>query len=127
MGAAASEARAASLLAGLDFSAPMQGMPTRDLSGGWRMRVSLACALFVGMTPMTVLMLDEPTNHLDLRTLAWLEKTLAEFPEHSSLVVVSHDRRFLDTICSDIIHLTTQQLRYYRGNYTSFEEQRMER
>jgi ATP-binding cassette subfamily F protein 1 len=95
----------------------MQGRATRKFSGGWRMRVSLARALF--MEP-TLLMLDEPTNHLDLNAVIWLNSYLQSWKK--TLLIVSHDQSFLDDVCTDVIHLDSQKLFYYRGNYNDFKK-----
>uniref|UniRef100_V9KKN6 ATP-binding cassette sub-family F member 1 n=1 Tax=Callorhinchus milii TaxID=7868 RepID=V9KKN6_CALMI len=116
-GAASAEAKARRILAGLGFNPEMQNRQTRKFSGGWRMRVSLARALF--MEP-TLLMLDEPTNHLDLNAVIWLNNYLQSWKK--TLLIVSHDQGFLDDVCSDIIHLDNQRLYYYRGNYNSFKK-----
>ncbi|XP_054033185.1 ATP-binding cassette sub-family F member 1 [Dryobates pubescens] len=116
-GAAAAEAKARRILAGLGFNPEMQNRATRKFSGGWRMRVSLARALF--MEP-TLLMLDEPTNHLDLNAVIWLNNYLQGWKK--TLLVVSHDQGFLDDVCTDIIHLDSQRLFYYRGNYMTFKK-----
>jgi ATP-binding cassette subfamily F protein 3 len=116
------EARAAAILAGLSFPPDAQQRPTRSFSGGWRMRVALARALFV--VP-DLLLLDEPTNHLDLSAVIWLEATLQAWP--TTLLLVSHARDFLDNVCSDIIHLHSRRLTAFKGNYMSFEMQRAER
>ncbi|KAL5761321.1 hypothetical protein ACOSQ2_020159 [Xanthoceras sorbifolium] len=116
LGSDAAEAQASKILAGLGFTKDMQGRPTRSFSGGWRMRISLARALF--MQP-TLLLLDEPTNHLDLRAVLWLEEYLCRWKK--TLVVVSHDRDFLNTVCNEIIHLHDQKLHFYRGNFDDFE------
>ncbi|KAF8670890.1 hypothetical protein HU200_050155 [Digitaria exilis] len=96
----------------------MQAKPTAKHSGGWRMRISLARALF--MQP-TLLLLDEPTNHLDLRAVMWLEEYLCTQWKNKTLVVVSHDRDFLNAVCTDIINLHEKKLDYYRGNFDDFE------
>ncbi|KAF8091135.1 hypothetical protein N665_0452s0006 [Sinapis alba] len=116
LGSDAAEAQASKILAGLGFTKDMQVRPTKSFSGGWRMRISLARALFV---QPTLLLLDEPTNHLDLRAVLWLEEYLCRWKK--TLVVVSHDRDFLNTVCTDIIHLHDQNLHFYRGNFDGFE------
>ncbi|XP_062008946.1 ABC transporter F family member 4-like [Rosa rugosa] len=116
MGSDAAEAQASKILAGLGFTKDMQGRPTKSFSGGWRMRISLARALFV---QPTLLLLDEPTNHLDLRAVLWLEEYLCRWKK--TLVVVSHDRDFLNTVCTEIIHLHDLKLQFYRGNFDDFE------
>lgn len=117
IGAAAAEAKARRILAGLSFTPEMQNRPTKRFSGGWRMRVSLARALF--MEP-TLLMLDEPTNHLDLNAVIWLNNYLQGWKK--TLLIVSHDQSFLDDVCTDIVHLDNQKLYYYRGNYLTFKK-----
>ncbi|KAG0561004.1 hypothetical protein KC19_9G029700 [Ceratodon purpureus] len=117
LGTDAAEARASKILAGLGFSVAMQGRATKSFSGGWRMRISLARALF--MQP-TLLLLDEPTNHLDLRAVMWLEQYLERWKK--TLIVVSHDREFLNSVSTDIIHLHDLKLLTYKGNFAAFEE-----
>lgn len=117
IGADSAEARARRILSGLGFTVEMQSRPTNQFSGGWRMRVSLARALF--MAP-TLLMLDEPTNHLDLNAVIWLDNYLQQWKK--TLLVVSHDQQFLDNVCTDIIHLDQQKLFNYKGNYSSFKK-----
>lgn len=110
------EARAGMLLHGLGFSKEMMSKKTKDLSGGWRMRVSLAQALFV---KPTLLLLDEPTNHLDLEACVWLEDYLSTY--EYCMVVVSHSQDFLNGVCTHIMHLTEKKgLTTYTGNYDSF-------
>lgn len=99
------ESRAAQILSGLQFTPEMQAGPTSALSGGWRMRVSLAAALFI---EPDVLMLDEPTNHLDLEAVLWLESYLCQYKH--TLIVVSHDRGFLNEICTDIMEFKNLKL-----------------
>ncbi|WPT16042.1 ABC transporter F family member 4 [Picochlorum sp. SENEW3] len=117
LGGASAEARASKILHGLGFNEEMQKRSTNLFSGGWRMRISLARALYI---QPTVLLLDEPTNHLDLRAVLWLEEYLTRWKK--TLVVVSHDRDFLNSITTDIIHLHDEKLHYYRGNFAQFEE-----
>ncbi|KAG5511881.1 hypothetical protein JKF63_07706 [Porcisia hertigi] len=115
------ESRAATILHGLSFTQEMMNSPTKQLSGGWRMRVALARALFV---EPDVLLLDEPTNHLDLFAVLWLEQFLKDWQK--TLIVVSHSRTFLNNVCSEIIHLVGHHLQYYTGNYDQFEITRVE-
>ncbi|KAI5120551.1 hypothetical protein M0805_000279 [Coniferiporia weirii] len=122
MDAAAGPARAASLLAGLGFSEADQQRPTKSFSGGWRMRLALARALFV---KPHLLLLDEPSNHIDLNALAWLEDYLQTWP--GTLLVVSHDRAFLDAVATDIVHQHSGRLDYYKGNFTQFYSTKSER
>ncbi|WKY13207.1 hypothetical protein Q1695_004203 [Nippostrongylus brasiliensis] len=117
IGADAAEPRARRILAGLGFSKEMQEKAVEDFSGGWRMRISLARALFL---EPTLLMLDEPTNHLDLNAVIWLDNYLQSWKK--SLLIVSHDQGFLDNVCTDIIHLQDKKLHYYKGNYTLFKK-----
>merc|ERR1740121_1013200 len=124
-GADAAEARVRKILCGLGFT---NGKPDEDrfsmdrpvieFSGGWRMRISLAKALFL---EPKLLMLDEPTNHLDLDAVLWLDHYLVEQYPHAVLVV-SHDADFLDSICTDILHLENKLLIHYRGDFTSFKK-----
>lgn len=116
------ESRAAELLAGLGFPELAQSRSVSDFSGGWRMRLNLAQAL---LCPSDLLLLDEPTNHLDLDAVIWLEKWLRQYT--GTLILISHDRDFIDTIVDKIIHIEQQQLHEYTGNYSSFERQRAEK
>ncbi len=116
------ESRAAELLAGLGFSQQAQERSVSDFSGGWRMRLNLAQAL---LCPSDLLLLDEPTNHLDLDAVIWLERWLRQYP--GTLILISHDRDFIDSVVDKIIHIEQQQLHEYTGNYTSFERQRAEK
>ena len=115
--------RAASLLNGLGIIGKDQLKPTRFFSGGWRMRLALARALFC---KPDLLMLDEPSNMLDLNAIAWLEDYLVNEWE-GTLLVVSHDRAFLNQVATDIVHMHSERLDYYRGNFDQFYETRDER
>ncbi|XP_059626841.1 ABC transporter F family member 1 [Cornus florida] len=119
--ASTAEKRAAEILYGLGFDKKMQAKKTRDFSGGWRMRIALARALF--MNP-TILLLDEPTNHLDLEACVWLEETLKNFDR--ILVVVSHSQDFLNGVCTNIIHMQSKTLKLYTGNYDQYIQTRSE-
>ena len=121
--ASTAKSRAIGLLSGLNFTQKMLTVPTKHLSGGWRQRISLARALYL---KPNALLLDEPTNHLDMESVLWLEQFLADYDK--TLIVVSHDRSFLNNVCTDIVHLHRQTLEYFRGDYDNFvdvvEEQR---
>jgi ATP-binding cassette subfamily F protein 3 len=111
--------RAETLLHGLGFKHEELERPVSSFSGGWRMRLNLAQAL---MRPSELLLLDEPTNHLDLDAILWLEEWLKRYP--GTLLVVSHDRDFLDAVVETVVHIDQRKLRRYGGNYSSFETQR---
>lgn len=113
------KARAAKILDGLGFDKDQMLQPVNALSGGWRMRLNIARAIFI---PSDVLLLDEPTNHLDLDAVIWLEKWLQKYP--GLLLLISHDREFLDHITTHTAHFEQQQIKLYLGNYSSFEQQR---
>ncbi|CAL9065992.1 ABC transporter F family member 1-like isoform X1 [Musa acuminata AAA Group] len=119
--ASTAEKRAAEILYGLGFNKQMQAKKTRDFSGGWRMRIALARALF--MNP-TILLLDEPTNHLDLEACVWLEESLKKLDR--ILVVVSHSQDFLNGVCTNIIHMQSKKLKFYTGNYDQYVQTRAE-
>lgn len=115
------ETRAAEILSGLGFTPSMQIKKTKDFSGGWRMRIALARALFV---KPTLLLLDEPTNHLDLDACVWLEEELKNYKR--ILVMISHSQDFLNGVCTNIIHMHKGKLVYYGGNYDSYIKTRAE-
>lgn len=112
--------RAAQLLAGLSFTNDEQNKPVNAFSGGWRVRLNLAKAL---MCRSDILLLDEPTNHLDLDAVIWLEQFLKKYP--GTLLLISHDRDFLDEIVDHVAHISHQELKLYSGNYSTFEKQRV--
>ncbi|MCE7031150.1 ATP-binding cassette domain-containing protein [Lysobacter sp. GX 14042] len=114
-------ARAARLLHGLGFAPETHGQAVKAFSGGWRVRLNLARAL---MAPSDLLLLDEPTNHLDLDAVLWLEQWLLRYP--GMLLLISHDREFLDGVCTHTLHLADGKARLYTGDYTAFERQRAE-
>ena len=116
------ERRSERLLQGLGFGENAAARPVSDFSGGWRIRLNLARAL---MTPSDVLLLDEPTNHLDLDATLWLQQWLQQYP--GTLLMISHDRDFIDGTCERILQIEQQQLQAYKGNYSDFERQRAER
>ena len=115
-------ARAGELLNGLGFDAEAQQREVKSFSGGWRMRLNLAQAL---MIDSDCLLLDEPTNHLDLDAVIWLEKWLKRY--EGTILLISHDRDFIDNICQGILHVENKTLNSYTGNYSTFETQRAER
>src|SRR4249919_393014 len=114
-------ARAGKLLHGLGFPAETHSRAVSTFSGGWRVRLNLARAL---MTPSDLLLLDEPTNHLDLDAVLWLEQWLLKYP--GTLLVISHDREFLDEVTTHTLHLHDGKAKLYTGDYTAFERQRAE-
>ncbi|MGF6760541.1 ATP-binding cassette subfamily F protein 3 [Paraburkholderia sp. GAS33] len=120
-GAHDAPARAQALILGLGFSAAQLSQPVNSFSGGWRMRLQLARAL---MCPSDLLLLDEPTNHLDLDALVWLEAWLKRY--QGTMVVISHDREFLDAVTQVTVHVDNAKLVRYGGNYSKFEEMRAE-
>ena len=122
IGGYSARARAAELLDGLGFKNADLSRPVSDFSGGWRVRLNLARAL---MCRSDLLLLDEPTNHLDLDAVIWLETWLKEY--RGTLVLISHDRDFLDAIVNHIAHIEQQRLTLYKGGYSDFERQRAER
>ncbi|OGO93057.1 MAG: hypothetical protein A3F41_04165 [Coxiella sp. RIFCSPHIGHO2_12_FULL_44_14] len=113
--------KAGRILHGLGFSTPQQLQPLNAFSGGWQMRLNLARLL---MTRADILLLDEPTNHLDMEAIVWLETWLKTCPQ--TILLISHDRDFIDQVVTHIVHLYQQQLKLYPGNYSSFEKQRAE-
>jgi len=119
IGGYGARARAATLLAGLGIDEERQSQPVAHFSGGWRMRINLAQAL---MCRSDLLLLDEPTNHLDLDAVLWLEDWLRRFP--GTLLLVTHDRDFLDAVVDTIVHVDAEKLVAYGGNYTQFERER---
>jgi len=116
------ERRAQRLLQGLGFAEDAAGRPVSEFSGGWRIRLNLARAL---MTPSDILLLDKPTNHLDLDATLWLQQWLQQYS--GTLLMISHDRDFIDATCERILHIEQQQLFTYKGNYSDFERLRAER
>ncbi|MGE8356877.1 MAG: ABC-F family ATP-binding cassette domain-containing protein, partial [Microvirgula sp.] len=120
-GAHEAPARAQALILGLGFSVAELQQPVNSFSGGWRMRLQLARAL---MCPSDLLLLDEPTNHLDLDALVWLEAWLKQYA--GTMVVISHDREFLDAVTTVTLHVDNAKLVRYGGNYSKFEDMRAE-
>jgi len=117
IGSEKDESKVRKILYGLGFEEKDQERPTSDFSGGWRMRISIAKALY--MEP-TLLLLDEPTNHLDLNAVIWLTNYLTEW--RKSLIVVSHNQAFLNEVCTDILHISKLKLDHYKGNYAKFSK-----
>lgn len=122
IGSGEAENKAKFVLLGLGFQEKDFQKKTKDFSGGWRVRISLAKALYV---MPDLLLLDEPTNHLDMNAVMWLEDYLNNWPY--TLIIVSHARDFINNVATDIIHFTNQKLYYYKGNYEDFEKARLER
>ena len=116
------ESRACKLLAGLGFTQQQFEQSVKSFSGGWRVRLSLAQTL---MAPSDTLLLDEPTNRLDLDAILWLESWVRNYP--GTLILISHDREFIDAVCQHVLHIEFQHLNYYSGNYSNFEIQRSAR
>jgi len=116
------ERRAELLLLGLGFEPGDHLRPVRDFSGGWRIRLNLGRAL---MKPSDLLLLDEPTNHLDLDATLWLQQWLKAY--QGTLILISHDREFIDACCERLLHIENHRIESYRGNYSAFESQRAER
>merc|ERR1712165_465916 len=121
LGADTAEAKASHLLKNLGFTKEMQAKKCKDYSGGWRMRIALARALFI---KPHLLLLDEPTNHLDLEACVWLEEELKNYK--TILVIISHSQDFMNGVCTQVIHLNKQRLDYYGGNYDAFVRTRAE-
>jgi ATP-binding cassette subfamily F protein 3 len=119
VGGYAARARAATLLSGLGFAGASQERPVAEFSGGWRVRLNLAQAL---MCRSDLLLLDEPTNHLDLDAVLWLEDWLSRYP--GTLLLVTHDRDFLDGVADSIVYFDARKLKTYTGNYSQFERER---
>ncbi len=122
VGGYTAQARASRLMNGLGFSVAQEQLPVSSFSGGWRMRLNLAQAL---MCRSDVLLLDEPTNHLDLDAVIWLQDWLCKYP--GTLLLISHDRDFLDTITDHIVHIEQNKAEIYTGNYSAFERMRAEK
>jgi len=122
MDSATAQPRAAEILHGLGFTKEMQQKKTREFSGGWRMRIALARALFI---KPTLLLLDEPTNHLDMEAVVWLEEYLKGF--NKTLLLISHSQDFLNNVCTNIINMQSGELVYYTGNYNQYLKTRAEK
>jgi ATP-binding cassette subfamily F protein 2 len=120
--AATAEVRASKILSGLGFTPEKQNKKTKEFSGGWRMRIALARALFI---QPTLLLLDEPTNHLDMDAVVWLEDYLSKW--NKILFMVSHSQDFMNNVCTHIVHLHKKHLFYYTGNYDQFVTTRVEK
>src|SRR5262249_16199379 len=122
IGAYEAPSRAETILAGLGFDTVAQNSAISSFSGGWRMRVALAAALFL---QPDLLMLDEPTNHLDFEAMVWLENYLMSYPK--TMIIISHDRDILNKTVTHIAHLENKKLNMYTGNYDQFERRRAEK
>ncbi|EGZ20582.1 ABC transporter ABCF family [Phytophthora sojae] len=122
MDAATAEVRARQILSGLTFSDAMMDKKTKEFSGGWRMRIALARALFI---QPTLLLLDEPTNHLDMEAVVWLEDYLSRWKK--ILLMISHSQEFMNEVCTNIIDLTNKKLEYYAGNYDTYVRTKAEK
>jgi ATP-binding cassette subfamily F protein 3 len=122
IGGYSAQARASRLMSGLGFMSEQEQNPVSSFSGGWRMRLNLAQAL---MCRSDVLLLDEPTNHLDLDAVIWLQDWLCKYP--GTLLLISHDRDFLDAITDHIVHIEQNKAEIYTGNYSAFERMRAEK
>nr|CCA14822.1 ATPbinding cassette subfamily F member 2 putative [Albugo laibachii Nc14] len=116
------EVRARQILTGLTFSEEMMKKKTSEFSGGWRMRIALARALFI---QPTLLLLDEPTNHLDMEAVVWLEDYLSKWKK--ILLLISHSQEFMNEVCTNIIDLTSRKLEYYAGNYDTYVKTKLEK
>merc|ERR1712241_753842 len=121
LGADTAEAKASHILKGLGFNKTMQEKKCKDFSGGWRMRIALARALFI---KPHLLLLDEPTNHLDLEACVWLEEELKNYKQ--TLVIISHSQDFMNGVCNNIMHFHERKLKMYGGNYDTFVRTKME-
>merc|ERR1711981_93776 len=121
LGADTAEAKASHILKGLGFTKEMQAKACKDFSGGWRMRIALARALFI---KPHLLLLDEPPNHLDLEACVWLEEELKGYKQ--ILVIIAHSQDFMNGVCTQVMHLDKQRLQYYGGNYDVFMRTRLE-
>ncbi|MBI3716737.1 MAG: ATP-binding cassette domain-containing protein [Betaproteobacteria bacterium] len=119
IGGYTAKSRAAAMLSGLGFTEEQQAKPVAEFSGGWRMRLNLSQAL---MCRSDLLLLDEPTNHLDLDAVMWLEDWLAAYP--GTLLLITHDRDFLDAVVNKVVHVDNRKLNEYAGNYSAFEKTR---
>ncbi|KAJ8514174.1 hypothetical protein ON010_g18711 [Phytophthora cinnamomi] len=122
MDAATAEVRARQILSGLTFSDAMMNKKTKEFSGGWRMRIALARALFI---QPTLLLLDEPTNHLDMEAVVWLEDYLSRWKK--ILLMISHSQEFMNEVCTNIIDLNNKKLEYYAGNYDTYVRTKAEK